>query len=401
MEVNVYLIKSDLNSKGKAPLKIHVGSYIKIPLKVSISPQNWDSKKQRVKTSEDFYFNINQKIELKLRKINEYLSKVSSVDKEALLEYIKDEEEVKVVVKEETLTLVDHMRAYIERKKTLKSSGHTRNLKSALDHMVNFCPKVKPEQVNDSFMEGYASYLVDCELENVTIEGYVTKLKQMLDDALGSGYKINKNFSEFVFKSGKYKHIRLTWEEVEMIDKHSYFIESYNAIKDAFIFMCNTGLRDSDYKNLTEYSFIRREGKFYIRINSNKKTKDQLLVLNSRALDIARKYSFNLPQFSQQQYNRVIKVIARAAGVKQKIEKIRHNGKKRIVIVKEKWDMISTHTCRRTFARRWFDLGGDIRVICHFLGHESEAQTREYIGLDDDDTNLDMVRVFDQGEIFK
>lgn len=397
--MKIYLEKSKKNKDRMAPLRFEVGK-LRVPLNIKVVCDYWEASEQKVSKRHDFAAQINASILSKKNKIVSYLILNPNTTREELINHIKEEDQVKEeVVEKETLLM--HCRTFIDRQRKIKASGSVRNLKSAVDHMESLDPNLKFEDINFAFFDRYAEYLVTEGLENVTIKGYISKLKRIFTDALDKGYKLHRSFKDYEFKTGKYKTVRLTWEEVEALDKFEHFNPEYNKVKDSYIFRCNTGLRDSDYNNLTEHSFVKKNDKCFIRINSNKKEKDQLLVLNSKALEIAQKYNFNIPKFSQQHFNRIIKIVARGAKIKEKIERIRHNGKKRVVSVKEKWDMISTHTARRTFARRWYDLGGDIRLISHFLGHKNESQTREYIGLDDDDTNNEMIRVFDQGEIFR
>lgn len=407
MEVNIYLLKSKINKKGKAPLRVHVGSYIKVPLKISVIEKNWNYKKQRVSSSEEFYFKINERIESCIKKINKYLAGNTTPKEEDIIHLVEEEEEKKieenVIVKktEPKETLIKFFDTFIERKAPIKSSGYIRNLKAVRDHLIEFNPKLDFQSIDHKFCDSFLSFLVEKGKENSTIEAYFKRLRLVLNEVVKSGYKINRSFEDFSFSSGKYKSIRLTWEEVSKIESMDNLSKELTLVRDSFIFKCNTGIRDSDYNNLTEYSFVKKGDKYFIKFNVKKTTQDQLLVLNSKALQIAEKYNFRLPKFTQQYNNRALKLIGKAADLNELVEKIRHSGKKRKVTIKEKWEFISTHTARRSFARRWYDLGGDIRIICHFLGHSTEAQTRTYIGLDDEDTNAEMIKVFDQGEIFK
>lgn len=405
MEVNVYLLKSKENSKGKAPLRLHVGSYIKIPLGVSVTVKNWDEDKQRVTTKEEFYFRINEKIQNKINKVNYYLAGNTNPNEEdirLLVEAKEEKEEAPKVAPKKQITVYEYIDLYIKHLTDLNSGGHLRNLISAKDHLKELKPKLKWEEVNKKLLQDYTKYLINViKRENTTILGYINKLKKVFSEAREDGYPVNKNIKDFTFKTGTYKPFQITWEEVDKIDKVNHFNPKYNEVKDSFVFRCNTGLRDSDYSNLNKHSFVKRNGSFYIKINTEKTVEDQYLILNARALQIVKKYDFILPQFAQQDFNRIIKYVARAAKIEGEYERIRHVGNERKVTIVPRYKMVSSKICRNIFARHWYDLGGDIRLIAHFLGHEKESQTRHYIGLDDDDTNSEMIRVFDQGEIFK
>jgi integrase len=402
MEVNIYIIKSKKNKKGKAPLRMTVGSYIKIPLGISVTVKNWNEKKQRVTSSEDFYYKLNERIETRIRDVDEYLKSTDNPDPKEIERIAKRDLEVEPEkVEEKQVTLFEHLDSFIERQRIIKSSGYVRNLKAVRDALYKHNSRLKFTDIGKTSIESFVKFLILEGKENATIEVYIRRLKLMIKDAIETGIKVNRTYKDISYKSGKYKHVRLTWDEVEKIDSLSHISKELILVKDAFIFRCNTGLRDSDYHNISFHSFIKKGGKVHLRFNSKKTGEDQYISLNSKALEIANKYAFELPKFTQQYFNRTIKLIGKEAEIVSSIEKIRHIGKKRVITIKPKWDMISSHTARRTFARRWYDLGGDIRLISHFLNHKNEAQTRDYIGLDDDLTNAEMIRVFDQGEIFK
>jgi integrase len=395
----IHLEKSKKNKKGEAPLRAESSKY-RIPLGIKVIVEHWDADNKKVKKSHPFAAEYNTKISTKKNILTSYLILNPGCTKEDLAKQIEDQaEETK---KEEIqVGLFEYLDAFIDRQKVIKSSGYVRNLKAVRDSLFEFNSRLKFEDIGKTTLEGFAKHLIIKKKQNATIEVYLRRLKLMLKDAIESGIKINRTYKDLSFKSGKYKHIRLTWEEVTKIDELTSISKELTFVKDAFIFRCNTGLRDSDYNNISTHSFIKKDGKMHLRFNSKKTGEDQYIVLNSKAQEIANKYAFELPKFTQQYFNRTIKLIGKAADIKTNIEKIRHQGKKRIVTIKPKWDMISSHTARRTFARRWYDLGGDIRLISHFLNHKNEVQTRDYIGLDDDLTNAEMIRVFDQGEIFK
>jgi integrase len=401
MEVNVYMLKSKENNKGKAPLRIHVGSYIKVPLNISVKVKNWNEDKQRVTSSEEFYFIINEKIEAKIKKINKYLINNESPTEEDVREILNSLEEGENKSPEPKASdLKKTFDLFIQRKENILSTGYLRNVKNAYNHILDYSPNAKIENINTKFFEGYVKYLATKKkpIENVTIQGYISRIQNVLRDSAKYGIKVSPDFEDFSLKVGEYKNVRITWDEVEAIDKVNHFNPIYNEVKDAFIFRCNTGLRDTDYESLNKTSFVKISGRLHIKLNSNKGDKDQLLVLNKRATEIAKKYHFNIPKLAQQTFNRIIKFVARAAksdSLHDSIERVRHILKDRNITVNPKWKFITTHSARRAFARRWYDLGGKIIDIMHFLGHSNEKQTRVYIGIDDDDVNSSMITAFD------
>lgn len=62
------------------------------------------------------------------------------------------------------------------------------------------------------------------------------------------------------------------------------------------------------------------------------------------------------------------------------VQKVRFSGSERKVKLIPEWKMVTTHVARRTFGRRWMDLGGDIAKLSMYYGHSSIEQTTKYIG---------------------
>jgi integrase len=92
------------------------------------------------------------------------------------------------------------------------------------------------------------------------------------------------------------------------------------------------------------------------------------------------------PAISDQRFNDYVKELCKLAGMNEKMhgelaKVITKDGKrtKRNVAGKyAKWELISSHTCRRSFATNFYGVlpTGD---IMHVTGHSSEAQLMEYI----------------------
>ncbi|HPH22023.1 MAG TPA: hypothetical protein PLE32_24705, partial [Haliscomenobacter sp.] len=80
-------------------------------------------------------------------------------------------------------------------------------------------------------------------------------------------------------------------------------------------------------------------------------------------------------------FNRSIKFLCRRAGINAKIEWITTNGGKVKTEMLEKWQVVSSHTCRRSFATLWAKMGLPLADIASATGHTTEKQLMEYVGL--------------------
>ena len=96
-----------------------------------------------------------------------------------------------------------------------------------------------------------------------------------------------------------------------------------------------------------------------------------------------RKYDGALPRsISNQKMNDYLKEVCQLAGIDSKESKAQTKGGKRITKTFEKWQMVSTHTARRSFATNMYLLGIPALTIMQITGHRTEKAFMRYIKLD-------------------
>jgi integrase len=111
------------------------------------------------------------------------------------------------------------------------------------------------------------------------------------------------------------------------------------------------------------------------------------VTLNKVSRTIAAKYAKGkkkteilFPEYSQQFFNRVIKAIARRAGLKEGVKGISYSGSNEIINEVQKFKLIKTHTGRRSFSRLLSIAGIAEELIAEEMGHNTTTITRHYIG---------------------
>ena len=78
--------------------------------------------------------------------------------------------------------------------------------------------------------------------------------------------------------------------------------------------------------------------------------------------------------------NERIKELCKAAGITEIVRWSDDRGGKIKQYTFKKFELMGTHTGRRTFATVWYNLGMDCEDICSVTGHASVTQLMEYIG---------------------
>jgi integrase len=85
------------------------------------------------------------------------------------------------------------------------------------------------------------------------------------------------------------------------------------------------------------------------------------------------------PTVCEQYFNREIKKICKKNGLIDPIFKTVSNGGQKYTITKEKWEMVSSHTARRTGATNMYKAGIPTLAIMKVTGHTSESSFLKYI----------------------
>lgn len=382
-----------LSIKGKT-MKISTG----------ISTSNWMQKEQRVSKIEDFAWEKNEvleKIEREEYRIRAKAKVEGSIpNKEFLIqlvEGIRGSGDPSHYHAEHSVTYAwQWVQQYQDRMKNTHQPGHLKNFKSLEKLMKEAFPLFRFSQMSEAWTIKWVEHLMDEEeLLHNTIVRKLKELRAVAEFARRQGEPVHSESSIFRLKERKYHPFFLDWDlHVSAIDAVELENESLQKIRDRFIFRCYTGMREGELEQIQPNLFSSKQGRIYLKYMDLKGKKPKTIQIPPRALEIAKKYGMTIPSFSQQKENDLIKKVCELAGLNYPIEKVRHAGNRIITERVPMHDLVTTHTARRTFARRWYEQGGDLLKLSKFLGHSSIAVTERYIGVEDDETMDEMMRLF-------
>lgn len=196
--------------------------------------------------------------------------------------------------------------------------------------------------------------------QNQTVIGIYRKIQTIFKFAFDSG-KIPSNPCALVkIKKQKKEAIYLTEKELETIQFHDYKNESLNHYRDLFIFQAHTCLSYSDLRDLSWDDVMESKFGPYIKKPRKKTGVIYTVLIDTVALDIWKKYDYDLDVPSPQKYNTYLKHISELAGIKKKI---------------------TTHTARHSGAVRLINNDTPLAIVSKILGHTTEDQTKEYARL--------------------
>lgn len=234
-------------------------------------------------------------------------------------------------------------------------------------------------------------------------ESYARKkiddLKAVCSDAEVNGHHVSLQLKKI--KGGKPKPefiIYLNPEELKKIEETALNIETLKNVRKWLLLGCNLGQRGQDLLNLTKENFVTRHGLEVIELKQQKTGKQVTIPVLPVTKEILQE---GLPhKISLQKFNEKLKVLCEKAGITEKIpgykiEMIDRNGnvipkekngkrklkgeKRKIKSSYPKWQLISSHVCRRSFATKTY---GNLPtpLIMQITAHSTEKMLLNYIG---------------------
>ncbi len=307
--------------------------------------------------------------------------------------------------------------------------GTIKAAKTALKQFKAFQEEVNREyDFNDIDMQFYydfTAYLAKREY-NINSTGKIVKqLKTIMAAAESEGYHNSAIYKNIRFKGTRVDvdSIYLTKEELKaMMTVNLEGLEpAAELARDIFMIGVWTAQRVSDYNNIKKEDIqtiknrwiedipdpenpgrtkpiIRENEITYINIRQQKTGAKVSIPCRAELRDILDKYNFEIPHLEDQTINRLIKQVARSAGITQpvSIETTKGGVKKRES--KEKCELVMSHTARRTGATLMYLAGVDIYDIMKITGHTTPEMLKKYIKAD----QLDVVqKLTDKYDYFK
>lgn len=227
-------------------------------------------------------------------------------------------------------------------------------------------------------------------LKNSTIEKKIDYLKWFLNWATDKGYNTSRIYKTFhpTLKKTQKRVIYLNKDEIAAVNRLELTGDNayLDPVRDVLLFCCFSGLRHSDANNLR-----RSDIKGNCISVTTVKTADSITIeLNNITKGILEKYkdvpfkdNKALPNMTNQAMNRDLKKLCKLAGIDEEIRVTTYKGNARKDEVHPKYELVGTHTGRRTFIVNCLSLGIPPDVVMKWTGHSDYKSMRPYIDIVD------------------
>lgn len=254
-------------------------------------------------------------------------------------------------------------------------------------------------KVNNVVIDNFANFLLEKGYSYSTRKRIIACFSFFLNKAKLDGfvvddrYKLHNRIIDVDKK--QYKEPYLTEEEIDKVYQLKNLSEIEENCRDTFIIACWTGLRASDVTRL-DISNINDKG--HIEIVSKKTNVRTSIPLHPMVREIINKRNGKFPKsYSLPLLNKTLKDIMKKANFNQILEGGIVSSDKGVVRKKygmyEKWQLISSHTGRRSFATNLFNKVPN-SVIMAVGGWKTEVQMLDYIKLTNFEKSIELEKYF-------
>lgn len=374
--------------------------------------KDWDFKKQRIKNKVGIENKdqINEDLsELESYLIKEYsnlLNDSKNVSNE-LLKYKLDVYTKKIIPNQEidtNLSFFQVIDKYIQEKEntisiiTIRSYKQTR--KRLEEYEKHYRRKLMFDYINISFYNDFNTFMEGKGYALNTIGKHVKNLKTFLNYALAEGYSSNQRFKSKDFKvaTETTTEIYLTDLEIkEMFDKDLSKYPEVELARDVFLIGCYTGQRISDYNSLSENDIVVIDGIQYFKIKQQKNKKYNREVLCPITKEIRQimeiRHDGKPPKkITESSLNDYVKQVGQMLEWDDLIKCEYTKGGETIIEMIPKYNLIKSHTARRSFCTNKYKAGMSVYDIMLFSGHTTEKEFYKYIRIKDEERASHIVK---------
>lgn len=296
----------------------------------------------------------------------------------------------------EDLFLIDLIRNYqdVLRSRTNVKTGKPistitiKNFNTTISRLKKFeeykMKKYLIHEVDLTFHSNYSKFAK--ENLGLSVNSYGKDLKQIKTvclDARDRNIKINSQVESRKFNAPKEKTSFVTLNESELNKIRNVKGSDYilNA-RDWLLVGCWTGCRVNDLMKLNNSNILKGiDGWQFIRYVQSKTGNQVDLPIHPHVLEVLSKYDGFPRPISDQKFNKYIKEVCEKAGIVEVVNGTRQNPKthRKETGMFEKWQLIRSHTCRRSFATNHYSQLSNKQIMA-VTGHKTEKQFLDYIG---------------------
>lgn len=395
--VNYYLKSGETSRDRLIYFFFHYNGYrLKYSTGYKIPIKYWNEEKQRARETKDFPQHS---------EMNAFLRKLAG---EAERLHLKGLNNGKVLTPDELRAGLDIFRgkaqhapqrglfAYIEnfiQERTASPKFKATSIKqyhNLFNKLKEFAQKRGKRRLNFSditpeFWEKYRDFLYAQNLAENTVHKLLRTLKTILADAAERGatneVEVYTNTKRLGVKAEPVQKIYLSLAELEILFNLDLSGSPKLArIRDLFLIGSFTGLRFSDFTQIRPEHFTTIDGVEVLEIDTEKTGERVVIPVHPYVRAILKRNGGEPPRgISNQKMNDYLKELGERAGFTEPFIITKKIGGEKVSQTFRKFELLSTHTARRSFATNAFKENVPALAIMKITGHRTEAAFMRYI----------------------
>ena len=360
----IYNRKNQLNTQGRALLQIE--AYLErrkvyFSTHIYLTPEQWDNKKKLIKQHPNAEA-LNYKVSEFISTLEEKELSIWRDGRTITLQGLKDEFHSKT-----SKSFLNFIKEDIETSQSKESTK--RNRMTTYRLLSKFRSHIEFKELTPQLVYNFEKFLFDNHFKTNTVAKHMKHFKAFVNSAINKAYidLSDYPFRRYHIKMSEPRHTFLLPEELEKLENLELSGRYYSLAHslDAFLFCCYTGLRYSDFVNLTEKNIVTIDKRPWLVFNTVKTGTEVKLPLTflfeGKAYQLLRKYKGHLSEFFSIKPNSTInKELIRI----RKIAKLEKH--------------FSFHSARHTNATLLIYKGANITTVQKLLGHRNITTTQIY-----------------------
>lgn len=388
---------------------------VKIKSEHNVLPKHWNFKKQRVKSQvtnstivneslETFNENIlkqynNLRNDFPDMKFDEIAGNIKEFAKTGTTPIYSEKNKQFLAVYDEYINERMNELSYrtIQKFETLK--------KTLIDFEKKYKYRLTFDKIDLVFYDKFKNYLQTKKptgrmktrdeaqqigLLNATSEKYISNLKNFMKWSMGRGYHTSTHFMKPEFEAKrqqknepKNKIVTLRLDELIKLYKHDFSNnERLEKVRDVFCFACFTGQRWSEIERFNKED-IKGCWWSFTSYKTGAEINVPLVGYAAPAIDILKKYDFELPIISPQKFNDYLKEVGEVAELDRQVSIERRVGRKIIEFKNPLHQFMSSHMGRRTAVSLLLNVYGmQLHKVRDITGHSDLKTLDKYLDKD-------------------
>jgi len=351
---------------------------------ISVNPKYWDKKNQRVTRSQYGFIIINNEINRIRYEVSDYITQLKITKSKLDLQTF--EGKIRKILNPNKVSennrffekFEQWVKYRLDNKQINKRTfdNYTYIIRLLKQFQLTNNKQIKFESINQQLLEEFATFLYkEKKTSNNTIQSLIKLIKAYLN-AMADIVGIDFQFKPLkMLKKYDTPSVVLTEGEIERL-REVELSGIEDIVRKLFLIQIYILVRYSDLQKIEPYHFNKERAT--VKIVQQKTRSEVEAPISEKIKGFLEEWNYTLPKISHKTYNQYLKIVCKKSGIDTQIEQIRFRGIERITEVHQKYELISSHTARRTGITLLVDKI-PMEHVRKISGHRSISSLMKYV----------------------